>query len=189
MILRTGDDFGFSDTSCVSIGIGLATLGVISHIAKGAWYQGRYFLFESRRDRHFCHIRRRWVAGLTATPITIRLRQHQRWYGGTVWHYPMSAPRIDQGAIASWLVARLGTPYDTRQAAAARLLGLGWLQRRLLGREDLRRLYCAETAAKADEIGGVLPEHDASGWSPAGLLRYKRRIGAAAAPRKLRVES
>jgi len=189
MILRTGDDFGFSDTSCVSIGIGLATLGVISHIAKGAWYQGRYFLFESRRDRHFCHIRHRWVAGLAATPIALRLRQHARWYGGTVWHYPCVAARVDRLAMTRWLLEHLGTPYDTRQAAAARLLGLGWLQRRLLGREDLTQLYCAETAAKADEIGGVLPEHDASGWSPAGLLRYKRRIGAAAAPRKLRVES
>ena len=159
---RVGDTLGFSDRSWESSLIAVGTWGwpwvSITHVGISGSHDGEPYVFEARHGAAWCHIQKKFVAGVTATPLRIRLEQHR----GAVWHY--QKPRPLQPWVADelndWLHRKLGTAYDYRQAFGARGLLLGWLLR-LLSRdteEDEDVLFCVELAGCGLELAKLVPE-------------------------------
>ena len=91
---------------------------------------------------------------------------------GSVWLFRLRHPLTDPESreLTALCIADAGKEYDVKGAIRARKLGLGWLFRRVLPKdENLDRLFCSEVVAtRLNDLDRWDPGN-ASEWDPESL--------------------
>lgn len=208
--LQPGDVIGFSSCGCTGLVINVSTWGVpfwdLSHVGLVAGDPlGRTVMHWERNEegkrvtverpmmliwestslvKLRCAVSGQVVSGVQAH----RPRDRIPTYRGRVWRYPLAEPLADWQAelLTKWCERHLGREYDALEAIGARDLPLAWLHRKLFGKEDLRRLYCAEFDAAAERYIGRFQTDYAGRWNPNSLCRELLRRGIVQRPIRLK---
>jgi hypothetical protein len=174
MDFKAGDLIGFSGTTLVSDLINVGTYGIprwgLSHVGVLATHEGELLLFESTTlDGLPCVIAGKPFNGVQAH----RLNDVLKAYKGKVWHYPVYRPlyEIEDARLSTFLLGKIGTPYDEMGAFRAAGIGLSTFES-LLHPQDLSHIFCSELCAAAYSEIGLMPTAAAQRWSPNRLARH-----------------
>ncbi len=196
--LLPGDVLGFSSRDCTGFWVNAGTLGVpfwsLSHLAIVADHPWAFTLTFPRPSpivwesttlyRQPCLLRGRMTSGVQAHGLVQRIHG----YNGRVWRYPLAweLGHAERQRLLLWLESQLGRRYDLLGAWRARDLCLGRMRRWLIGRKNLRSLFCSELVAAALAELGIFRDDNPSAWSPNRLGRELRRRGLCRSPIRLK---
>jgi hypothetical protein len=173
---KIGDVFGFLGKGSISRFINLGTYGIpnwgLSHVAIVGEWEELPMLFESTTLTEVpCYITGEFVKGVQAHTIGETIER----YDGRVWHYPLYRVLYnhEKTRLRSYLMDKLGTPYDAIGAVRSGGAGFSWLESRFRD-EDLSSIFCSELLADSYGHTGIYPFANSSRWNPNSVTRHLR---------------
>lgn len=172
--MRTGDVIAFGGRDPVAVLTRMLTRSVVTHVGiivrnrphDSEWSKFDNYVVEAKMKR-----------GVVSSQLSHVVRR----FDGEIWWLPLSEEvrksRFSEDALANYLSANSGAPFDPRQALTAMIDRFDKSPRRgtkglTYNEEDLEEFFCAELVAAALEHAGAVPAINASEVSPADLCRW-----------------